>query len=501
MHWNKLSRRQFLRGSGTFALALPFLPSMLPYAEAQTGPNLKKRFIAIHNGHCQAVEHWLPDPAKFNWTESQTYARQVALSAIPGAMSPVLNTQFDALRSKLTILSRLDPLSKTPNHNAECMLTGGVVSEAVSSIDQVIAKFLYGGSPLNLYVKSVDDGNYNGASQMSVLNKQYVQGQFNPSAVFSSMFGTTTSPTTPTADPNKLTRRDILVADKVYAEYSALRSNRRLSKDDLARVEQHMALITDLQKKLNSSIVTPAPTPVACTSPSGPTSSPTKSSNPADFQVVIDQMFDVIEVGVKCGKIQVATLMMHVYDYFSGSVNFVPGITGSNRFHEDINHAGTDELRAMKLAMMTFFANRVARFLTNMNTVEDTNTGATYLDNSLIFWGNDQGTTKNTNAHNSVNNPVLLAGSAGGFLKPGRHIDYGPSYGSTRRPIGGDESAYKRGRPYNQLLITIMQAMGMQPADYEVGTTQGYGVYGALESSYTYLGVNHRREILPLITG
>jgi hypothetical protein len=260
-----------------------------------------------------------------------------------------------------------------------------------------------------------------------------------------------------------------------------------------------MALISDLQKKLNSNVT--APPPMTCTSPTGPTSSPTKSTNPADYQVVIDQMFDVIEVGVKCGKIQVATLMMHVYDYFSGSVNFVPGITGSNRFHEDINHAGTDELRAMKLAMMTFFANRVSRFLTRMDVVEDSTTGTTYLDNSLIMWGNDQGTTKNTNAHNSVNNPVLLAGSAGGFLKPGRHIDYGPSYGNLRRPIGGDEGDYKRGRPYNQLLITIMQAMGMQPADYEVGTTQGYGVYGTLESSYTYLGVNHRREILPLIKG
>ncbi|UYL09409.1 DUF1552 domain-containing protein [Bdellovibrio sp. SKB1291214] len=498
MHWNKLSRRQFLRGTGGFALALPFLPSMLPQAEAQTGPTLKKRFIAIHNGHCQAVEHWLPDPAKFTWNEKQTYAREVALSAIPNTMSPVLGSQFDSLRSKLLILSRLDPLSKTPNHNAECMLTGGVLSEATSSIDQVIAKFLYGGSPLNLYVKSVDDGNYTGASHVSVLNKQYVPGQFNPSAVFSSMFGSGPT-TTPTNTADKLTRRDILVVDKVYAEYVNLRSNKRLSKDDLARVEQHMALINDLQKKLNANVS--APPAMTCNSPTGPSTSPTKSSNPADYQVVIDQMFDVIEVGVKCGKIQVATLMMHVYDYFSGSVNFVPGITGSNRFHEDINHAGTSELRAMKLAMMTFFANRVSRFLTRMDVVEDSTTGSTYLDNSLILWGNDQGTTKNTNAHNSVNNPVLLAGSAGGYLKPGRHIDYGPSYGNLRRPIGGDEGDYKRGRPYNQLLITIMQAMGMQPADYEVGATQGYGVYGTLESSYTYLGVNHRREILPLIKG
>jgi hypothetical protein len=479
-------------------LALPFLPSMLPRAEAQTGPNLKKRFIAIHNGHCQAVEQWLPDPAKFTWTEKETYAREVALSAIPQTMSPVLGTQFDSLRSKLLILSRLDPTSPTPNHNAECMLTGGVVSEATNSVDQVVAKYLYAGAPLNLYVKSVDDGNYTGASHVSVANGKYSPGQFNPSAVFQSMFGIGGTTATPSA-ADKMTRRDILVVDKVYAEYAALKTNKRLSKDDLNRLEQHMALISDLQKKLNANVS--APQPMTCMTPTGPANSPVKSSNPADYQVVIDQMFDVIEVGVKCGKIQVATLMMHVYDYFSGTVNFIPGITGSNRFHEDINHAGTDELRAMKLALMTFFANRVSRFLTRMDVVEDTNTGMTYLDNSLVLWGNDQGATKSTNAHNSVNMPVLLAGSAGGYLKTGRHIDYGPSYGSTRRPIGGDEGAYKRGRPYNQLLITILQSMGLQPADYEVGGVQGFGVYGSKTSTHDYLGGNHRREILPLVRG
>ncbi|WP_413291157.1 DUF1552 domain-containing protein [Bdellovibrio sp. HCB337] len=494
-----ISRRQFLKGTGSVSLALPLLPSLLSRAEAQTAMPSPKRFIAVHSGHCQAVEQWLPDPAKFTFTEKDTYTREVALSAIPDLMSPILASSFDSLRSKLLILSRLDPTSPTPNHNAECMLTGGVLSEAQNSVDQILARKLYNGSPLNLYVRSVSDGNYNGASHVSVANGQYSPGQFNPSSVFQSLFGTTTGGGAPPADPNKMTRRDLLVVDKVFKEYQALKQNKNLSKVDLQRLEQHMALISDVEKKLQSNLV--AAPQMTCTSPTGPTSSPVKSSNNADYQVVIDQMFDVIEVGIKCGKIQVATLMMHVYDYFDGSVNFIPGITGSVRFHDDINHAGTDELRAMKLALNRWFGERVSRFLKRLDVVEDPNTGMTYLDNSLVMWGNDQGTTKNTNAHNSVNMPVLLAGSAGGFFKTGRYIDYGPSYGTLRRPVGGDESAYKKGRPYNQLLITILQSMGLQPVDYETGTVQGFGVYGSMTSAHNYLPGNHRRDLLPFIKG
>lgn len=43
---------------------------------------------------------------------------------------------------------------------------------------------------------------------------------------------------------------------------------------------------------------------MTCQSPSGPTSSPISSTNPADYQVVIDHMFDVIEVGMKCGAVE-----------------------------------------------------------------------------------------------------------------------------------------------------------------------------------------------------
>ena len=94
--------------------------------------------------------------------------------------------------------------------------------------------------------------------------------------------------------------------------------------------------------------------------------------------------------------------------------------------------------------------------------------GTTYLDNSLVYWGNELGFN-----HIGYSVPCLLAGSAGGFIKPGRYIDYidwdGKAYFSQ------EDGNVIKGIPHNQFLVTAMQAMGLAPADYERGGKAGYG--------------------------
>ncbi len=499
MAYDPISRRHFLKGLGGVTVALPVIPSLLPSeALAQTAP--KKRFVAIHSGHCQAVEQWLPDHTKFAWTEQGTFARAAQLSSIQGVISPVLGTAFDGLRGKINLLSRLDSTSVAPNHNAEVILSGGVKTEISDTLDQVLAAKLFSGSPVNLYVRSVFDQYYSGASHVSVSKGNYSPGQFNPSSVFKSLFGGST-PGGGTQPDNRIPRRDLATVDLVLKQFKALRTNKRLSKIDGERLDHHMELIAQTEKKLQSTLGGGGGGGASsCTNVNGPASSPVVSMTASDYQVVIDQMFDVVELGLKCGKIQVATLMLHAYDYFSGSVGFIPGVSGNVRLHEDIGHAGTPELRQMKLNLNRFFGERVARFLKNLNVVEDAMTGSTYLDNSLILWANDQGSFQDGNAHASMNLPVLLAGSAGGKIKTGRYVDYGPAYEGINRPVGGDEwGVYKKGRPYNQLLITILQAMGLQPAAYESATAQGFGVYGGKIADYAYLPGNYRRDPLPII--
>ncbi|HEY8946978.1 MAG TPA: hypothetical protein VIM73_22195, partial [Polyangiaceae bacterium] len=94
--------------------------------------------------------------------------------------------------------------------------------------------------------------------------------------------------------------------------------------------------------------------------------------------------------------------------------------------------------------------------------------GTTYLDNSLIYWGNELGFN-----HIGYSVPCLLAGSAGGFIKPGRYLDYIDWDG--RAYFSQEDGNVIRGIPHNQFLVTALQAMGLSPADYERDGKPGYG--------------------------
>ena len=94
--------------------------------------------------------------------------------------------------------------------------------------------------------------------------------------------------------------------------------------------------------------------------------------------------------------------------------------------------------------------------------------GSTYLDNSLVYWGNELGFN-----HIAYSVPCILAGGAGGFIKPGRYIDYIDWDG--RAYFSQENGNVIKGIPHNQFLVTALQAMGLAPADYETGGKAGYG--------------------------
>jgi hypothetical protein len=107
-----------------------------------------------------------------------------------------------------------------------------------------------------------------------------------------------------------------------------------------------------------------------------------------------------------------------------------------------------------------------AKLLGKLNVTEMGS--STYLDNSLVYWGNELGFN-----HIAYSVPCILAGSAGGFIKPGRYLDYIDWDG--RAYFAQEMGNVIKGIPHNQFLVTAMQAMGLAPADYETGGKAGYG--------------------------
>ena len=82
----------------------------------------------------------------------------------------------------------------------------------------------------------------------------------------------------------------------------------------------------------------------------------------------------------------------------------------------------------------------------------------------------------------------MVAGGASGKLQMGYYIDY--------RKTGG-------GMPYNNLLVTLLTAMGLGPADYERAGVIGFGEYNSSAISNfkltQYQTPTERRKPLPFL--
>ncbi|TWW12142.1 hypothetical protein E3A20_03560 [Planctomyces bekefii] len=148
---------------------------------------------------------------------------------------------------------------------------------------------------------------------------------------------------------------------------------------------------------------------------------------------------------------------------------------------------------------------QVARLLENLDVVEDPETGRTYLDNSIVLWGSELGVWGDPfpeNRHSSMDMPLLLAGDGGGAITPGNLLDF-RSMGTRKLTPACDENCTSPyylpwlGRPYNELLISIMLAFGLGPVDWEASAEPGFGDYGDnFRNQYT---LGNKRSPLPLL--
>lgn len=103
------------------------------------------------------------------------------------------------------------------------------------------------------------------------------------------------------------------------------------------------------------------------------------------------------------------------------SFAWLTDVTATN--HHNLTH-DTDLEPLVKINQ--WYCALAAGFLAQLDVVEDPETGATYLDNSLVFWGNESGVNdlKAGNPHYSNDMQVMLIGNVCGQIKTNRFINY-----------------------------------------------------------------------------
>ncbi len=502
-----LNRRDFLKLSAASGLALPFLESL--EANAQSTGVVPPRVIFLTTPHGHFHKEFFPQNpvGLLVGPEGMKYA---PLAGMTGPLSNVHGNRFDAFKNKINLIQGLDVLAKGgsgAHAQTRVLCASGQIdinnqeSFPVSgySIDSILAESptFYKGKPFSPALRLAnstygydDFFSFNRSNGSNIRNSYFRKstsstGTAPTAQAFNTYFGslttTTTTTATPTSSDPQLPRRSAF--NQILNSYANLAKSTRLSATDKIQLDQHATIVRNLASKLTTAPVANIPISGQCAKPVLLT---TSNSNEQ-----YDQTFDLITAILNCRM----TSLVHLS--LSEFVDPVTGI-GAGQWHQEGGHT---ENMATYRTIQGWVADRVVSLMKKMDAIKEEN-GQSMLDNSLIVLLSQHGYE---NGHQPLGHTALLAGSLGGKIRTGNYLDYRQT-GAKIYDLGYNDLGNNTfGRPYNSLMVSIFNALGVPPSEYEREGLVGFGEYNqAAWASYgtpwqAYLTDVAKRASLPLL--
>jgi hypothetical protein len=448
MPTRKLERRTVLRGllGGTaVAIALPQLEVM---AQAMA----PRRLGLFFWGNGVRLKLWNPAATGAGWALSPALEPLAPVKPYLNLVSG-MDIKIPASQGHHTgevgILSGY-PLISQPKGNAAFRST---FSKA--SIDQVAAAEL--GKTTRF--KSLEVGISRRVNRSEGTTLQYISHNgpdsanppiYEPVAVFNRLFGgdfkppamggAPPPPDTGALDKATAMRRSVL--DAVNRDIDGLKA--RVSASDRVRLDQHLENVRAIERRLQPTAGQPGggPGPVVsagCAVPKAPGAF-ADTAQGEQIEPIMTAMSDLIAMALACDQTRVFSVM------FSGSTaSTVFWQVNVTRGHHQLSHdeAGDQpQIQATTVFTMKMLNILLARL---QATGEG---GGNLLDSCAILASSDCAEGK---SHSNRDYPILVAGRAGGKLKsPGVH----------HREPGGNS---------NQVLLSLLRAVGLPLADYGAG--------------------------------
>jgi hypothetical protein len=156
---------------------------------------------------------------------------------------------------------------------------------------------------------------------------------------------------------------------------------------------------------------------------------------PTEFPDHIKMMYDLLALALQSDSTRVATMMVQ----HEGSNRPYPFI-GVTEGHHDLSHHGGDAAKKAKIAQINHFhMEQIAYFVGKLKAMKEGS--GSVLDNSMVVVGS---AIADGQAHQHHDLPVLLCGSGGGTLKPGRHL------------------TYPKETPMTNLYLSLLERMGVK---------------------------------------
>jgi hypothetical protein len=431
------SRRAFLRGVGV-AMALPALESLQPavaavagtagpMATTATGAPLRTAFVYFPNGAIPGA--WWPTGAGTDFVLGKTLA------------------PLEGMRQHIQILRGLD------HHTADggpdgggdharansCFLTGVRLKKSASDIhagvsfDQVLAKH-YGDQTrfpsLELSCDSVRksgscDSGYSCAYVYNLAwntDKTPLAPEPNPRLVFERMFGAGAHGER-TANLQRRQAEQRSVLDFVMND--ARNMQRRLGVADTRKLDQYLTGVRDIETRIANAEKLATNSDPNVETPSG---------IPASYEQHVQIMYDMMALAFQTDSTRISTLLL-AHD---GSNRSFGDIGVAEGHHDLSHHRNRPEWIAKVASIDLWYAKLFNQFLEKLDSMKDID-GNSVLHNSMIVYG---GGNADGNRHTHTDLPIVLAGSGGGALQPGRYVDM-------------------NSKPATNLFLTMAQRLGV----------------------------------------
>lgn len=412
----KVSRRQFGLGLGATLLASKILgPFARRPAEAGT-PNVAKRLIIFFSPNGTIPQFWHPSGTGTDFT----FPAGSILEPLAPIQSDVIvcsNVDFIGFQNHAPGMTGM----LTANGTA-AMPTGG------KSVDQYIAAQL-GVTPLQFGVETGAWGATNQTRMCYSAPGTFVDPEDDPSQAFQSMFATAALPAGQIAE---LTKRRQSILDAITGDISDLRT--QVGATERAKLDAHLESLRTTERGL-------ATTTGGCAAPKAP---PTLGVYVNDnFPAIGKTQMDLLVAALACGLTTVAsiqwahTVSPHVFTWLN------PPLTQG---HHDLSHSDDTNTAGVQSFVQAerWYATQFVYLVQQLAATAEPGGSGTMLDNTLLVWTKELGDSR---LHDGVSVPFVFAGRAGGFLTPGRHIDF-------------------KGASHQALLVSLCQGMGLNTGTF-----------------------------------
>jgi len=256
--------------------------------------------------------------------------------------------------------------------------------------------------------------------------------EINPRMVFERLFGTADLSLSPDVRARRAEYRKSIL-DLVREDTVKLAG--KLGSTDRRKIDEYLFAVREIEKRIESAEKENRAITPTIEKPAG---------IPIAFADYAGLMCDLLTLAFQTDLTRISTLMFAR----EGSMRVYHDLDIPDPHHPLTHHRNNQDWIQKVVQINTYHVELFGRFLKKLKETKDGD--GSLLDHSMIVYGSG---ISDGNRHNHENLPILLAGSGGGRLKPGRHI------------------VYKPGKPMTNLYLTLLDCMGAQPE--KIGDSSG----------------------------